>query len=245
MSTRVDSKHNACIVAGIEPLLGELPDAVDVHFRGRNDNGREPFETFVRDVFRRSYGAELRSFYPNLTAFLRDGHVRGVVGYRCAATGALFCEQYLDDPVETVITATIGSAAERRHTVEVGNLALGGFGDARWVIAATTVLLHAAGYRWVVFTAVKPLFNAFQRLGLRPIQIAVPDPGRLIDGGRDWGSYYRSHPMVCAGDIDAGYSKLCTHVSARQPRLHALLHEASRLGRRLRFSGALSGLRAV
>jgi hypothetical protein len=36
--------------------------------------------------------------------------------------------------------------------------------------------------------------------------------------------------MVCAGNIEAGYRKLSSHVSRRQPRLHALLQEARHLG---------------
>jgi hypothetical protein len=89
-----------------------------------------------------------------------------------------------------------------------------------------TMFLYAAGYRWVLFTAVKPLYNAFQRLGLKPIQIAKPDPGRLPEGGSNWGSYYRAGPLVCAGDIEAGYEKLSAFVSQRQPMLSALLQEA-------------------
>jgi hypothetical protein len=93
-----------------------------------------------------------------------------------------------------------------------------------------TVLLHAAGYRWVLFTAVKPLFNAFQRLGLNPVRIAVPDPKRLPDGGSNWGNYYQARPIVYAGSIEDGYNKLSAHVSPRQPRLNSLLHEAQQVG---------------
>jgi hypothetical protein len=172
----------------------------------------------------------VRAFYPNLTAFTTCGRIRGVVGYRNGVAQPLFSEQYLDTPVEKAMTTHLDQIVERRHVVEVGNLALSGMGDARWVIAAMTVLLQAAGYRWVLFTAVKPLFNAFQRLGLRPVQIAIPDPKRLPDSGNYWGSYYEAGPMVYAGNIEAGYKKLGAHISQRQPGLHALMQEAQRLG---------------
>ena len=230
MNTTVEFEHNPCIVAGVEPLLSDLREPVRIHFRGEHDAERRPLEVFIYRVFQQAYGAELHTFYPNLTAFTTGGRIRGVVGYRNGITQPLFSEQYLDDPVEKMMTTRLDRNVERRHIVEVGNLALTGTGEARWVIAAMTVLLQAAGYRWVLFTAVRPLFNAFQRLGLNPVQIAIPAPERLPDGGNHWGSYYQNGPMVYAGNIEAGYRKLSTHVSQRQPRLHALLQEAQRMG---------------
>jgi hypothetical protein len=230
MNTTVGLEHNPCIVAGVQPLLTELRDPVRIHFRDQHDTGRKPLEGFVQHTFQQTYGAELRVFYPNLTAFTTCGQIRGVVGYRNGVAQTLFSEQYLDTPVEMVMATHLDQVVERRHVVEVGNLALTGTGEARWVIAAMTVLLQAAGYRWVLFTAVKSLFNAFQRLGLRPVQIAIPDPKRLPDGGNYWGSYYEAGPMVYAGNIEAGYKKLSAHISQRQPRLHALMQEARRLG---------------
>jgi hypothetical protein len=245
MNTTVELKHNPCIVAGVRPLLTELRDPVRVHCRGPRDTGRKPLEDFIYNTFQRTYGAALRAFYPNLTAFTIGGQIRGVMGYRNATTQLLFSEQYLDAPVERVMTTHLDQIVERRHVVEVGNLALTGTGEARWVIATMTVFLQAAGYRWVLFTAVKPLFNAFQRLGLKPVQIAIPDPERLPDAGKHWGSYYQAGPLVYAGNIEAGYKKLRAHVSRHQPRLHALLHEAQRLGARFRFDQARVVCKAV
>ena len=230
--------HQSCIVAGVQPLLTELHAPVRTFFCDRNDVNRDMLERFIHAVFHRAYGAELHSFYPKLTAFTSADQIRGVVGYRDGMVKPLFSEQYLDAPVEAVMTAHLRQSVERQHLVEVGNLALAAPGDARWLIAATTQFLHAAGYRWVLFTAVRPLFNAFQRLGLKPIVIATPDPMRLPDQGRQWGSYYQAGPLVCAGDIEAGYQKLNAHVSPRQPKLYALLQEARRLGMQARFDGA-------
>ena len=226
---------NACIVPGVQPLLTELRHRVRVDYFAQTDLGREPLEHFIHDIFELAYGARLTSFYPNLAAFSLGSHLRGVVGYRDGMLKPLFSEQYLEQSIEQMMSEHLGQEVDRRLLVEVGNLALLGPGDARWVIAATTALLHAAGYRWVLFTAVKSLFNAFQRLGLKPIRIATPDPARLSDGGHSWGRYYQAGPMVCAGDIQAGWRKLSLHVSATQPKLHALLQEASGLGNQTRY----------
>jgi len=222
--------ETSCVVADVQPLLTELQTAVQTRYYDPNDADRGALEEFIRHVFKQAYGAELHSFYPHLAAFTTDSRIRGVVGYRDGMVKPLFSEQYLDEPVEKVISAFLNQDIDRRELAEVGNLALAGPGEARWLIAAMTVFLYASGYRWVLFTAVRPLFNAFRRLGLRPVEIATPDPRRLPDGGSNWGSYYDAGPVVYAGDIEAGYRKLTAHVSQRQPKLKNLLRDAWFLG---------------
>lgn len=232
------SAPSSCIVPGVQPLLTELWESVSTQFCCERNPQRAVLEQFIHDVFNRAFGADLRSFYPNLLAFTTGTQTRGVVGYRDGMVKPLFSEQYLESPAESVIGIHLGQDIERRQLVEVGNLALAGRGEVRWVIAAMTVFLYAAGYRWVLFTAVKPLYNAFQRLGLRPVQIAKPDPERLPQGGINWGRYYQSGPVVCAGDISAGYKKLVAFISPRQPLLSALLQEAFSHGLNARFGYA-------
>ena len=213
------STTHSCIMPDVQPILTELQESVSTHFCSEFGPKRAVFEEFIHGVFKQAFGAKLSSYYPKLLAFTTGTQIRSVVGYRDGMIKPLFSEQYLDAAAEHVIGAHLGQDIERRELVEVGNLALAGRGEVRWVIAAMTVFLYAAGYRWVLFTAVKPLYNAFQRLGLKPIQIAKPDPERLPDGGSNWGSYYQAEPVVCAGDIAAGYRKLIAFISQHQPQL--------------------------
>lgn len=230
-----------CVIDAVQPLLTDLPEPVEAGYCGAGGRGRAELEQFVRRIFREAYGAELPALYPQLLAFRTAAALRGAVGFRDGMVKPLFSEQYLDAAAESVIAAHVGQAVARHELVEVGNLALAAPGEARWMIAATTAFLHAAGYRWVLFTAVRPLFNAFRRLGLKPIMLAAPDPARLPDRGRNWGSYYQAGPLVCAGDIAAGYHKLAHHLGAGRPRLQALLNEVRGLG--LASRCAAGGLR--
>lgn len=243
MTYPLDRHPASCVIAEIQPLLAELRDDIGVRLADTAAD-RASMQRYIRDVFRRAYAAELNEFYPHLLGFETEHCLRGVVGFRDGLVKPLFSEHYLDAPAEDVMRAHLQQAIARPHIAEVGNLALAGAGDARWLIAAMTVLLHAAGYRWVLFTAVPSLFNAFHRLGLHPIRLAAPDPRRLPDGGRQWGRYYATAPTVCAGDIAAGYHKLNTHISLRQPRLHALMEISRALGLTWR-SGAQTVREAV
>lgn len=228
MTHRSTLSASPCVVEGVEPLLTELPHPVSMEVLETGHPNRQRPEAFVRQVFKQCYDADIRAFYPTLLAFTQHAELMGVAGFRGATAQPLFSEQYLDQPLERLIGAHWDEPVERRQVVEVGNLALASPGQARWVIAAVTLFLHTAGYRWVLFTAVKPLINAFRRLGLDPITLAPADPARLADDGQHWGSYYAGNPSVCVGDIEAGYRKLVNSTGARQPLLQALLDEVRR-----------------
>ena len=222
-----DAATDPCVLDGIRPFLTELQVPVSLSTVPPAHPLRPALEGFIHDVFAHAYGADVQTFYPTLLGFRSDQQLRAAVGYRDGSERPLFSEQYLPRAARHMIATKIGTPVADTELVEVGNLALAGMGDARWVIAAVTVFLYQLGYRWVLFTAVKSLFNAFQRLGLNPIQLAAADPGRLPDGGECWGRYYDARPVVCAGNIAAGYRKLRDHVSIQQPALHTLLNDAA------------------
>jgi hypothetical protein len=225
------SDHSSvCIEPGVEPLLAELHETVELQHLRPGHAGRHHVQGFVRTVFQRAHGAAVESFCPHLLGFHAGAELRAVVGYRDAGDEPLFPEQYLSGPAEHLIARRLGEAVPRHQLVEVGNLALAHPGQARWLIASTTAFLSAAGYRWVLFTANRPLANAFRRLGLRPLPLAPADPNRLPDRGASWGSYYDAGPVVYAGDILAGCAKLHAGSWTRRPRLGTLLESARHLG---------------
>jgi hypothetical protein len=219
-----------CIDADVTPLLAELRAPVGLIGADQTHPARGDLHAFIQAVFHQAHGARVDLFYPHLLGFTTGGDLTATVGYRAGVGQALFAEHYLDAPADDLITARTGRAVARTDLVEVGNLALRDPGQARWIIAASTAFLAAAGYRWVLFTATRPLANAFRRLGLRPVALAAADPARLSDGGAAWGQYYQQGPVVYAGDILAGAAKLQVVDRAGQPHLQALLGAARRLG---------------
>ncbi len=226
----MNHEHSMWVEDGVDPLLTELREAVRIFHVDSTHQERGQVHAFIRAVFRRAHGAEVDSFYPRFLGFATPPGLRAVVGYRDGKASALFSEQYLGSPVQDLVSARVEQSVARESLVEVGNLALADPGHARWVIACTTAFLAALGHRWVLFTATRPLANAFRRLGLKPVALAPADPARLPDGGASWGRYYAAGPVVYAGDILAGLGKLHSGSCARQPRLQGLLEAARRLG---------------
>lgn len=180
-----------------EVLHHDHPDLKSVH-------------AFVHDVFHRTYGADVQSFMPHFVrATSKNGKVRAVMGYRDAEHEPLYLEKYMDEKIEVAISRYLGQKVERSEIVEVGNLAEMAAGDTRMVIIGATAYFHAVGYRWVVFTGVTRLRNAFVRLGMSPKQLIEADKRRLpAEDVAQWGSYYDGDPVVCFGSIQDGHDNL-------------------------------------
>ncbi len=212
------------------PRLIEPRTPLVFTLQGDDAAARAPLEAFVRQVFRRAYGAQVSTFYPALIGITRpDGAFAAVAGFR-PADAPLFAEHYLERPVERQL-AKMGAAVGRARIVEMGNLAPAGAGQARWLIAALTAFLHAAGFGWVVFTAVPALHNAFARMGIPLLTLARAQRSRLGPGLKDeWGSYYDANPRVYAANICMSHGILSRQIGPGMPHLQALWRQAQSAG---------------
>ncbi|WP_219059935.1 thermostable hemolysin [Pseudomonas sp. UMAB-08] len=170
---------------------------------------RSEFEAYIQQRFHLAHGAEIRQFMPELFGLSNSaGGLSAVAGVRLAASGPLFLEHYLDEPIEPLICAAADRPVDRIGIVEVGNLAASDTGSARLSIITLTWLLAMGGLEWVAFTGNVGLVNSFHRLGLRPVTLCAADPQRLGEEQHAWGSYYQSQPSVHVGNIRAGFIHL-------------------------------------
>ena len=182
----------------------------------KQDSGqkcRAVVEEFIRERFYERHGAHIKHFMPCLLALVDSvGSLRGAVGLRSAASGELFLERYLTQPIEQLIEQQQlpgnNSGLHRNEIVEVGNLGTLAPGCARLLIVALTDLLVAQGFRWISFTGTPLLINSFQRLGLSPLSLGEARAEHLGVEQSDWGSYYNSNPQVMVGDILGGHQRL-------------------------------------
>ncbi|NOY61616.1 MAG: thermostable hemolysin [Gammaproteobacteria bacterium] len=199
----------------INPAINNRPPPgrrpIPIHFAAvaANDAQRHTVEHFIHQQFARSYDADIRQFMPTLLAQRNTcGQLSAVVGIRSAANEKLFLENYLDQPVEHVITQRTGRTVTRNKVVEIGNLAVAHAGGAHWLIMALSVFLYAAEYEWAVFTAVPRLLSTFRKLGLNPEPLAIADKSRITDADQQWGSYYANNPIAVSIHIRRGVAAL-------------------------------------
>ena len=175
------------------------PSRIRVHERG--DPHRRGVEAFIQAVYDQRFGAQLTDFAPTLVALWEGNNLVAAAGYRSAATGPLFLERYLAQPVDRMLQDQTANGPARRQIVEVGHLAAMRAGEGRRLVLMLGPHLGEHGYEWVVSTFTGRLRQLLRRIGIVPLTLGVADPARLGDDARHWGSYYDHSPLVLAGHL--------------------------------------------
>lgn len=166
----------------------------------RGQPGRETAEQFVREGFFRTHQACVQSFLPTLLTLTdRQGVIRGVVGCRFAAEEPLFLERYLDQPIESLISARTGARVRRETLVEVGNLSCRNSRVAQSLVGMLPRYLLGRGYTWIAFTATSSIRRILRHSGARLLDLGPAEAARADGSGDHWGHYYDNDPRVMAG----------------------------------------------
>ena len=162
-------------------------------------------ERFIADRYRQSYGAEVASFMPCLLVNVdSNGDVQASAGLRCAGQGPLFAEQYLDKPVDTLLSERFATRVTRPQVAEIGHLSGAGNGAGKRFFPLIAAYLHSIHLDWAVFVATAPLRELFERIELRPLALAPARAERLGSMAAAWGSYYQHDPWVIGGPLHFG-----------------------------------------
>ncbi|HEY5717113.1 MAG TPA: thermostable hemolysin [Motiliproteus sp.] len=184
-------------------------------------------QEFIRDQFRREHNAHLRHFARHLVALTDTQHlIQACVGFQGAHESPLFLEQYLDQPIEQLLSLLEGKPVQRRAILEVGNLASRYSGCTRRIILSLGHYFLSQGYQWLVITATPRILNSFSKLGvgLELIPLSPARPERLGAAAADWGNYYELEPQVVAGRFHHGLQRLISN-----PLLRRLMRRAPQL----------------
>jgi hypothetical protein len=164
------------------------------------DPARAEIEGFISAVFKRAHDAEITNFMPNLVA-LRDqnGVLMAAFGWKKASDGPLFLEQYLDEPIESLISKTLHTTISREQITKIGNLAVANPRNAGILISH--VIQHSLdmGIEWCVATAHHSLQNGLIKGGRDVYPLFHADKSRLSEQEQaKWGTYYKHMPQVVA-----------------------------------------------
>ncbi len=161
---------------------------------------RSAVETYIHDRFANVHHAEVQHFLPNIISLRCGGDYTAAVGLAPASTGKVFAEQYLDAPVEKVISEKLGMNIARDQIVEIGNLVSTWKGSSLLLFIVIGEVMERLGYHYVMFTGTREVKALLSRLRYSPIVLADANPAVLPDGGASWGSYYTNQPQVMFGD---------------------------------------------
>lgn len=166
-------------------------------------------ESFIYNQFKLKHNAEISQYMPYLLSLENANHeVLSAAGFRPSCNEQLFLEQYLDEPIEMLLSGYFGEKIYRNSIIEVGNLASDCPGSSRLMIMAMTCLFDQQGFEWVVMTGTNELLNIFRNLQLQPLPLTPAEASRLNKEQDKWGSYYTHDPQVMTGNIKAGHEEL-------------------------------------
>ena len=209
LATFVCPNAPAATLHRLQRLLSPVP-AFDVFLPESAERHR--VTQYIADQFRATHQANIHDFMPLLLSMRCQGQFKAVSGVRPAAGHELFLEQYLDQPVEAVLSQLSNGQVERRKVMEVGNLVATQSGASQLVFLLLTALLHRCDFEWVVFTGTPVVIRGLERLGFRLEKLADADPSKLTSSKlSDWGRYYEQRPQVVAGNVADGIRVLSEH----------------------------------
>lgn len=161
---------------------------------------RKEVEQFIHSVFATNHGANVQHFMPQLVSLRNaNGELVAAFGLRKAECEPLFLEQYLETPIESVLSNRFNKAITRNQITEIGNLAVSNPRNAGVLIAH--VIQHSLdiGVEWCVATAHHRLQNGLIKGGRDVYALAAADKNRLAPTElASWGSYYENQPQVVA-----------------------------------------------
>lgn len=177
---------------------------------------RSDVEDLVTAVFLAEYGAVVRQF-PELMIAVVDGHGQA----QCAAAlrdqeSGFFSEQYLDQPIESVIALAAAQPVTRSGIVELSSLAARRPTGLLALLRGFAEFGLATGRQWGVFTATARMRHLAARIGVPVIDLGKATPDRL-QNPQDWGTYYAHDPRICAVTGSGAKIRLVRGASAVTP----------------------------
>lgn len=204
-----------------------LPSVIDISSRFAPE--REKVEAFIRDIYHKSYNADITVSYPTLMSVRNsDGEILAAAGFRMASEEPLFLEQYTRAPIENVLGGLFAQDVTRGDIAEIGNLASKGKGASVFLFAAIASYLLSQGARYAAVTGTDQLHRRFEMMGLNPHVVCDASRDLLNSAQKSWGTYYDTQPRVLAGSLESSMCQLNKRLGAVYqengitlfPRLH-------------------------
>ncbi len=174
------------------------PDDVIATIHDVSSSERIALENFVRNLFKKTHGANIQHFMPELMALSeRSGALMAVCGLRNADSEPLFLEHYLESSIEKTISDIVGETVSRSNITEIGNLAVAQPENIRCLLASINLYLHKTNTDWAVFTCIRSLKNALIKLNIPLQSLGMAHIDALpYEEQSNWGSYYEEKPEV-------------------------------------------------
>lgn len=171
-----------------------------------DDAERNRVENYIQNIFSKHYKASVHDFHPLLVTIENaSNEIIATLGLRFADHQRLVAEDYSHREVNHLLNENLNVYGDRKHMIEIGNLASSHSGYARFLFVAMTKILSDWHFQWLTFTAVPAVLNVFKKLKLNPVEVCMAHLHDLKVSNSDWGEYYQHQPRVMLGDITTAH----------------------------------------
>ena len=178
---------------------------------GKSDRGRQAVEQQIQNAYETNFGARVSHFMPTLvSAGIVSTPPHLSFGLCCAADQTLFLENYLQAPVEQVLSSAVRSQISRKCIAEIGNLTFDHTENLQQDLMSIASYCQQQGYRYVVCTATRALRLLFLRAGMKPVLLGQASQTNAPKDGSHWGDYYETTPQIIGGNVLLGLQHLQT-----------------------------------
>ena len=206
---------------GITATLGALAGAKtwEVSDLAQPSEARRAAEALIQARYQSIHGAIVARCKPQLYSIREaDQAIAGAVGIRCLEESDGLLEQYLDAPIETILSDLGNTAVSREDIIEVGNLAALNIPVAVLLIAFLFDEASRLNRSHAVFTGTHALRLALRRAKVSHHIIQAADPERLGTEKTNWGRYYECDPQVMLVDVVEGLAQIKAHFWIQRSR---------------------------
>jgi len=152
----------------------------------------------VKEKFRSSYNASVEPS-PQYFALTLDSEERilSCAGITFADHRTLFSEQYLSQPIETILSERFEKTIDRSTIAEIGSLISHHLTAGMIMVNMIPLLAWCMGGHYLLCTVTPRVREMMESCQIDFEPLLTADPQRLAnDGGKNWGSYYSKMPVT-------------------------------------------------
>jgi hypothetical protein len=171
----------------------------DFELHGSLSGDRESIENYVKNNFKKEYGADVSAFSPQILTMRCGTEYSAATGLQQAQKSPLNLESYLSDSIENTIADKLSIHVQRQDIVEIGNLVATQRGASHLMFLLIAVILTRANKKLMVFTATSQVAKILKKLSFKTEILCQANPSE--DTHKQWGTYYETNPHVLVGDL--------------------------------------------
>jgi hypothetical protein len=152
----------------------------------------------VKEKFRSSYNASVEPSPQYFALTLdKDERILSCAGITFADHRTLFSEQYLPQPIETILSERFEKTIDRSTIVEIGSLISHHLTAGMIMVNMIPLLAWCMGGHYLLCTVTPRVRQMMESCQIDFEPLLTADPARLADdGGKNWGSYYSKMPVT-------------------------------------------------